>query len=223
MRLMLWMALIAAPLWLVVRAAAPGEPELISVFPFGGQQGTDFKVTIRGRSLDRVSAVWFDCEHLSATIAGVENDKAAAPIASKRKKKSSSAEPLQLLTVAVKVAPQAAPGVHYLRVLAPRGISNALPVRVHSEPGILEDVGRHNEPAAAQQIPALPVVINGSLPGGGEVDYYLFEAQQGETLLFDAVTAAGGHEAGFTLFTTTGSLCRPGLPTIPVYNDGGSY
>src|SRR5580704_4813466 len=131
MRLAFSTALIATSLWLVVRAAVPGEPELLSAFPFGGQQGADFKTTIRGRSLDQVSSIWFDCDQLSATVIGVTNDKSQSASAGKKKKKSSSAEPLQLLTLAVKVAPGAEPGLHYLRVLTPRGISNALPLRVH--------------------------------------------------------------------------------------------
>jgi hypothetical protein len=105
MRLLLSASMIAASLWVVLWAAT-GEPALISVFPFGGQQGAEFQATIRGRSLDRVSAVWFDCEQLSATIIGVENDKSAAPAAAakKGKKSPSSTGPLQMLTLAVKVA-----------------------------------------------------------------------------------------------------------------------
>src|SRR5437660_2230716 len=181
MRLLLSASMIAASLWLVLCAAVIGEPALISVFPFGGQQGSEFQTTIRGRSLDHVSAVWFDCEQLSATIVSVENDKSAAPAAAskKGKKSSSSTGPPQLLTLAVKVAAGAGPGVHYLRVLTPRGVSNALPVRVHTEPAILEEAGPHDLPEAAQKISALPIVIHGKLLRGGEADYYSFAGQQG--------------------------------------------
>src|SRR5216683_6649211 len=177
MRLLLLASMIAASLWLLLCAAVTGEPALISMFPFGGQQGAEFQATIRGRSLDRVSAVWFDCEQLSASVVSVENDKSAAPAAAskKGKKSSSSTGPMQVLTLAVKVAAGAEPGVHYLRVLTPRGISNPLPVRVHAEPAILEDSGSHELPAAAQNIPAIPVVVHGKLPRPGEVDYYSFE------------------------------------------------
>ena len=71
----------------------PPAPELVSVFSFGGQQGAEFRATIRGRSLDRISPVWFDCEQLSATIVSVEDDKSAGPAAASRKKKSSSTDP----------------------------------------------------------------------------------------------------------------------------------
>src|SRR4029450_7865945 len=116
--------------------------------------------TIRGRSLDRVSAVWFDCEQLSAPIVKVENDNPPAPALKKSRKSSSLTGPVQLLTLTVKVAAGAEPGVHYLRVLTPRGVSNALPVRVHAERAISEDAGSHELPAEAQNIPAIPIVVN---------------------------------------------------------------
>ncbi len=211
--------LIAASLWLVVRAAVTGEPELLSLFPFGGQQGADFKTTIRGRSLDQVSSVWFDCDRLSATVVGVENDKSSAPAAGGKKKKKSSTGPLQLLTVAVKVAPGAEPGMHYLRVLTPRGISNALPIRVHAEPAISEDEGRHDTPELAQKISAYPVAINGKIMASGEVDYYSFEVQSGETLRFDALTSGSNLDPALTLFDRTGSWFRPDRLTELAFND----
>src|SRR5881628_231177 len=96
-------AAVVASLWLGVRAAAPPAPELVSVFPFGGQQGAEFKAVIRGRALDHVTAVWFDCEHFSATISGVETDKSAggAPKKAAKKKTSSAGGPLQLLSLSV--------------------------------------------------------------------------------------------------------------------------
>src|SRR5712691_7596149 len=221
MRLLLSASMIAASLWLVLCAAVTGEPALISVFPFGGQQGAEFQTTIRGRSLDRVSAVWFDCEQLSASVISVENDKSGAPAAAskKGKKSSSSTGPLQLLTLAIKVAAGAEPGVHYLRVLTPRGLSNALPVWVHAEPAILEEAGPHDLPEAAQKIPAIPIVIHGKLPHSGEVDYYSFEAQQGETLHFDAIPSGGGLDPGLTLYEPTGSWFRPDRLTELAFND----
>jgi len=195
-----------------------GEPELLSLFPFGGQQATEFKTTIRGRSLDHVSSVWFDCDQLSATIVSVENDKSSASKAAKKKKKSSS-EPLQLLTLAVKVAAGAEPGVHYLRVLTPRGISNAIALRVHPEPAISEDEGRHETPELAQKISAYPVVINGKITASGQVDYYSFEVQPGETLRFDALTAGSNLDPSLALFEPTGSWFRPDRLTELAFND----
>src|SRR5579864_5996232 len=218
MRLALSM-LMAASLWLVLRAAVSGEPELLSAFPFGGQRGADFKTTIRGRSLDNISSVWFDCDQLSATIVSVENDKSSASGSVGKKKKKSSVAPPQLLNLAVKVAPGAELGTHYLRVLTPRGISNALPLRVHAEPAISEDEGRHETPELAQKISAYPVVINGKIAASGEVDYYSFEVQPGETLRFDALTAGSSLDPSLTLFEPTGSWFRPDRLTELAFNE----
>ncbi len=213
-------AAVVASLWLGVRAAAPPAPELVSLFPFGGQQGAEFKATIRGRALDRVTAVWFDCEHLSATISGVETDKSSGGTPKKAtKKKSSSGGPLQLLSLAVKVAPGAQAGVHYLRLLIPGGLSNPLPIRVHAEPAMMESDARHDTPQNSQPIPAYPVVVNGKLTGGGETDYYVLEAHQGEKLRFDALSSGGGLDPYLTLYEPTGSWFRPDRLTELAFND----
>ena len=221
MRRALLAAVVVASLWLGVRAAAPAAPELVSVFPFGGQQGAEFKATIRGRALDRVTAVWFDCEHLSATVSGVETDRSSGGAASKKaaKKKSSSDGPLQLLSLAVKVAPHAQAGVHYLRILTPGGLSNALPIRVHAEPATLEGDARHDTPENSQPIPSYPVVVNGKLTGSGEVDYYVLEARKGEKLRFDALSSGGGLDPYLTLYEPTGSWFRSDRLTELAFND----
>ena len=215
-------AVVVASLWLGVRAAAPAAPELVAVFPFGGQQGAEFKATIRGRALDRVTAVWFDCEHFSATISGVETDKSSGggtPKKAARKKSSSSGGPLQLLSLAVKVAPGAQAGVHYLRILTPGGLSNPLPIRVHAESAMMEGDARHDTPQNSQPIPAYPVVVNGKLTAGGETDYYVLEAQKGEKLRFDALSSGGGLDPYLTLYEPTGSWFRSDRLTELAFND----
>ncbi len=220
MRRALLVAGMVASVWLGVRAEPPDEPQMVSIFPFGGQQGTEFNATIRGRSLDRVTSVWFDCEHLSATVSGVETEKSSgAPKKAPARNKSSSGGPQQLLSLAVKVAPYAQAGVHYLRLLGPGGLSNALPVRVHAEPAVQEGDSRHEQAAASQSITAYPVVVNGKLVARGEVDYYSFEVQQGDELRFDALTAGAGFDPSLTLYEPTGSWFRSDRLTELEFND----
>ena len=121
--------------------------------------------------------------------------------------------------MAVKVAPGAAPGVHYLRVMTPRGVSNSLQFRVHTEAAVLEDSGPHELPKSAQEIRAFPVVINGKIASTGEVDYYSFDVQQGESLRFDALTAGGALDPALTLFEATGSWFQPDRLTELAFND----
>ena len=223
MRRTLFAALVTAFLWIGVRGAAPPAANVISVFPFGGQQGAEFAATIRGRALDRVSGIWFDCEHLSATISAVEPEKSSSGGVSKQaptaKKKSTSGGPLQLLTLTIRVAPQAQAGVHYLRVLTPGGLSNALPLRIHGEPAAAEGDGGHEVPSASHPIAAVPVVVNGKLGANGEVDYYNFEARKGEKLRFDALTAGGGFDPYLRLYEPAGSWFRSDRVTELAFND----
>jgi hypothetical protein len=88
--------------------------------------------------------------------------------------------------------PDAGVGMHSMRIITPGGISNAISVRVHAEPAMPESAVSHSEPAAAQAISAVPVVISGKLTGGGELDYYAFEARQGETFRFDGPDVGDG-------------------------------
>ena len=220
-RSMMMVAMSVIPLWLVGRAAVRGEPELTSIFPLGGQPGVEFHVAVRGRSLDRVSSVWFDCEHLSATVRGVEDDKSASSGGAKKKKKSPSSAsggPPQVLLLTVKASDGAQPGVHYMRVMTPHGLSNPLPFRVHTEAATAEDPKAHDSPADAQKISEFPAVINAKLTGSGELDYYAFEVKSGDTLRFDALTA-GGLDPALTLLEPTGSWFRPDRTTELAFND----
>jgi hypothetical protein len=200
-----------------VWAALPSPPELVSVFPFGGQQGAEFSATVRGRSLDGITGVWFDCEHLSATVSGVEREKAAAGAGGKGK--GSSGAPLQLLSLKIKPAAGAPAGLHYMRVLSAGGLSNPLPVRVHAEPSLSEDAAAHGAAEQSQRIPEYPVVVNGKLGVRGEVDFYAFDAEQGETVRFDALTAGGGFDPSLTLYAATGSWFRPDRLNELAFND----
>jgi len=74
-------------------------------------------------------------------------------------------------------------------------------------------------PKRLKKISALPIVIHAKLLRGGEVDYYSFEAQQGETLRFDAIPSGGGLDPGLTLYEPTGSWFRPDRLTELAFND----
>jgi len=219
LRRIVWMVWLGAPVWLALRAAPPAQPELVSMFPFGGQPGTSFQATIRGRSLDHVTLVWFDCEHLSATITGVKADPAAASGSSGSKRKKGSSAPAQLLSIDVMVGPDAAVGTHSMRIVTPGGVSNDILVRIHAEPAVLESGVDHSVPAAAQPISTLPAVITGKLTGGGELDYYAVEAREGETLRFDGLSSGTGLDPSLTLFELTGSWFRQDRLTELAFHD----
>ena len=51
---------------------AQGQPELVYLFPLGGQRGTTLEVEVRGKYLDGTQGVWNDGETLKARVKGVE-------------------------------------------------------------------------------------------------------------------------------------------------------
>ena len=105
------------------------NPRLTSLFPLGGQQGSRFDVTVRGEDLQRVREVWFDCEDLTAEVKDVKQ-----VIIEKTRFSTKLPTPAQDILLRVNVLPEAAVGVHSIRLLTEDGISDALPLVVTSEP-----------------------------------------------------------------------------------------
>src|SRR5262249_39950775 len=58
--------------------AAMAAPQVTSVFPLRGQQGSTYTADIRGQNPDKTSAVWSDCDALRPTVKGVEQVKPEA-------------------------------------------------------------------------------------------------------------------------------------------------
>ena len=70
-----------------------------------------------------------------------------------------------------------------MRVVSPIGLSNFRAFIVSDWPEVIEKEP-NNEPAQAQRV-SLPVVINGRMDGGTDVDHYVFTAKKGERILIN--------------------------------------
>ena len=57
--------------WVKASVSEKAPPTLKSVFPLGGNQGSDFAATVRGENLDAAYHVWFNCHSLSAAIEAI--------------------------------------------------------------------------------------------------------------------------------------------------------
>ena len=79
--------------------------------------------------------------------------------------------------------------MYSLRLLTPYGISNALAFLVGFEPVTAETERSHDKPDLAQPL-SLPVVVNGKISQPGDLDYYSFDALQGQMLLFEVFAKA---------------------------------
>ncbi len=156
--------------WLTpARAQEHRLPALSSVFPQGSVAGAKLRVEALGQYLDRAQAVVF----LDGAIRG----------------RVVESRPTRL-ELDLEVAPEAALGAHYFRIVSPRGASNLLLFRVGDQPHRLE-----REPNSsldrAEEVP-LPATVNGRLNADGDFDFYRFRAEQGETWVFDLRAARNG-------------------------------
>ena len=196
-------------LWLGSAAAAGDDavPQLVSVFPIGGQQGTTYRTAIRGHSLDGAYALWFAFPAFEAKVLTLEEDP-DQPEPEKRDEDDCEPPVIQRLEVDIRVPSEADFGRHLFRVVTPQGVSNPLELYIHGEDALHEQAGSHELPSQAQPLAGYPAAIHGRIHEVGEVDYYSFTARKGQELLFEAFSSAAMDPA-VTLYEPTGSWFDP--------------
>ncbi len=186
----------------------PPEPKLSSLHPFTGQRGTVVPAVLRGTGLATATGVFTGHPAFTLEIEGSDTEPAAANAKSK--------VPIDLVRVRIRIAADAKPGWHLFRMVTPRGLSNALPVYVSDQAVAAEPEGAHESPETATGIQQVPALVTGRLGQRGEVDYYAFDAQAGQTLTFEAISGLpslggpGGNANGFD-------------PALSIYQPLGSW
>ncbi len=189
-------------------APAPGEPKIVSIYPFTGQRGTTFTVTVRGNGLHDANAVFLKNAPFTAAIEGAD---IAAPDAEAKSK-----TPIDLIRLRIQIEPTAKPGRYPMRLVTPRGISDAIPLTVLEQPVEEEPAGSHETPESPISVNKLPAVFSGKIARRGESDYYAFNVTAGETVTFAVISglpstgAPGGNANGFD-------------PSISLYEQSGSW
>src|SRR6185503_9152887 len=133
------------------RAQVPG---VTVVFPAGGQVGTKATVNVTGGNLQGATKVLVSGEGVDAQIKDATN--------------------AATLPVELNIAPTAPPGAREVRVVTPRGTSNAGRVWIGPYPELAE-VDANNTLATAQKLEKLPVTINGQVNGAEDVDDFTFQ------------------------------------------------
>ena len=122
------------------------EPALSSIFPMGGNPGTEFTAEVRGTALEGAYAVWFDTDLLSADIQRVEpvnEDAKPGQPPSKRKYRAA---------LRLRIQDAAKAGLYWMRLLTPNGLTDAVRFRVNSDPVIDEVGSAHSDPESAQRL-----------------------------------------------------------------------
>ena len=200
-RLLLSLALLALPLW---AADKPAAPELTSVYPLGGEPGADFEALIRGKHLMEATAIWSPDGGVSGDVLSVEaGEKSKDP---------------DLLRLRVRLSSDLAPGLHDLRLITPRGLSNSLRIFVHEQNAVAEQADAHDIAVDAQPIPQWPAAVHGSIDEVGQVDFYSFQVEAGQDMLFRTYSSAA-LDPGLSIWSLTGSWFDPNRPTRLAFVD----
>lgn len=198
----------------VAGAAAPAAaqvPNVGFVFPPGGQVGQKATISINGGNLQGATQVLVSGTGVQAQI--TKNTEAGA------------------LPVELTIAPDAVPGMRELRVVTPRGSSNAGRVWLAAYPDTNE-AEPNNLLAQAQKVEKLPVVVNGQVNGGEDVDCFTFQANAGDTYVFDLVSArmASALDGYLGLYDSKGKILASALEgfdrdprVIHTFKTAGTY
>ncbi|MBM3803720.1 MAG: hypothetical protein FJW26_15570 [Acidimicrobiia bacterium] len=194
------------------------DPEIMSVFPLAGQQGTTWTAEVRGRGLAGAYAVWFDCDALRAEVKTVETvEIERAPGSTEVAGADKPKRPGQRVLLELETGSSAQPGLHRFRILSSLGISNSFPVFVGREPVVLENLKAST--AVEPQRISVPAAVSGRIGKEGEIDYFAIEVAANRWLRFDANSAVPEVDPVITLFEPSGSWFDPGRLKRLAYND----
>lgn len=138
--------------------ASAEPPEVSSLFPVGGQRGTEVRVKLSGKVDAAASQVWFDRPGLE--LVGADGKD----------------------VIKLKIASDAASGLTWLRIHNADGASTLKPFYIGGSREVLE-VEPNDAVSKAQPAGELPVVVNGVLEKSGEVDTFQVALTKGQTLV----------------------------------------
>jgi len=134
---------------------------LDTIFPPGGQVGTDVEVGITGADLDEAKALYFSHPGITGTAKG------------KR--------------FTVKIAPEVPPGIYDVRVSGLLGVSNPRSFVVGDRPQIVKSGTNHTPPTATELL--IDSTFAGNTTAAA-ADHFRFTAKKGQRLLIDCEAAA---------------------------------
>jgi hypothetical protein len=166
-------------------------PVISAVFPAGAQRGRSIEATANGTHLSGTNGVHITGGGATAQVVEATDDS---------------------VRIAISVAPDAELGERDLRLIAPGGVSNRYRFFVGQLPE-LNEVEPNSDPAHAQRLASLPLVVNGQILESDR-DFFRFTAKAGETLVCDlagrrilpyiADASPGWFQAGLTLYDADG-------------------
>lgn len=133
-------------------------PRLNSIFPCGGKQGTTVECALAGGDLNDATGLYFSHPGITAQPAGAGKFKVA-------------------------IASEVPVGPYDVRVITPLGLSN---FRAFIVGDVAEELDKENKSETAPPHRVnLPVVVNGRMDGGTDVDQFVFAAKKGQRVIIN--------------------------------------
>jgi len=178
----------------------PAKPEIVAVSPRGIQRGVTTRVTITGKNLLEPDALKFDRGEIGAKVAAQEGAASAT-------------------SVVFDITPPAdlPRGRYRVRVTTPGGASDELPIEIEEIPQLAEAEPNNDAPTnKTTSHNALPAAIWGTIAAKGDVDHVTFDAQAGQTLIFDLEAKRLGSPLNAVL-----TLLNPAGQVVANSNDYG--
>jgi hypothetical protein len=157
----------------------PPAPTLLTVFPCGAKAGSSVEVTIGGTGIDPAGALYFSTRGVTA-------------------------KPLGGARFRIDVDADAPLGIHDVRAVTPKGITNPRAFVVGDRPETVENEPNDDVPQA-QRI-ELNSTVNGVISASTDVDYFVFAGKKGQRVLASCLTSSidSRLEAGLELYDTAG-------------------
>lgn len=162
-------------------------PELISISPQGGQRGTNVKIVLSGKNISKATALIFSGEGISGEI-GEKTGEAAVFFSGEGV--SGHIPNGSRLVAQVTIAPNAALGMREVRLVAPKGVSNAQPFVVGDLPEVKE-TEPNSGPSEANWVD-LPTTISGVIDSVDDQDFFRFNAKAEQRLICDVTASRMG-------------------------------
>jgi hypothetical protein len=153
MRVLVFLALAGIP-----AAALAAPPTATSLFPAGGQRGQTVDVTASGSFSNWPAKCWASKPGVTVSAASDQGKFSAA------------------------IAPDAAPGLYWLRFYDAEGAAAPLPFLVDTLAETIEQEP-NDSPQLPQTLPGPATVVNGRLQKRGDVDVFAVGLTEGQTLV----------------------------------------
>jgi len=147
------------------------DARLFSIFPMGGQQGTNVDVTLAGVDLDGVDRLLFSHAGITAAAKILEPSEFAP---------TPRPAPSQFV---VAIAADVPPGRYDVRAVGKYGVSNPRAFVVGRESELVE--AEPNNTFEKANPVTVGETLNGRCEGGTDLDHFKFTARQGQRLFID--------------------------------------